>query len=222
MGSSPTCLDPLVIPLVEGPRVLDVASGFGRWGVLCVANHWETVTWKRPEVVGCEGYLPNVEMSRMTGAYSEVIHVRFPPLPFPDRSFDTVLLMEIVEHLEKTEAYRLIDEAKRIARKRVIVSTPNFSMLREGHDTITGFNELEHHLCYISRRDLRRMGFTVYGAGSREPGRIVRGVLRRLRLLDWYMRRVRPLLSGLGALVPSISMNAVGLWIRPNDGGTVP
>lgn len=222
MGSSPTCLDPVVIPLVEGPRVLDVASGFGRWGVLCVANHWETVNWKRPEVVGCDGYLPNVEMTRATGVYAEVLHVRFPPLPFPDQSFDTVLLMEIVEHLEKPDAYRLVEEAKRIARKRVIVSTPNFSMLREGHDTITGFNELEHHLSYISRRDLRRMGFTVYGTGSREPGRILRGVLRRLWLLDWYMRRVRPALSGLGALFPCIGMNAVGLWIRPDQGGSVP
>ena len=42
MGGSPANLDPVVIPLVEGPRILDVGCGFGKWGHLCLTNYWET------------------------------------------------------------------------------------------------------------------------------------------------------------------------------------
>jgi hypothetical protein len=61
-------------------------------------NTWEALGRKQLEVVGCDGHLPSVEMARKPGDYSEVLHLRFPPLPFEDRSFDKVLIMEIVEH----------------------------------------------------------------------------------------------------------------------------
>lgn len=221
MGSSPSALDPVVLPHVEGPRILDVACGFGRWGFLCVANSWETQRHqegRRPFIVGCDGYLPNVELARSNGCYAECIHARFPPLPFADRSFDTVLLLEIVEHLPEAQALELIDAAKRIAKRKVIVSTPNYPAFRGGHETLTGYNELDAHLCYISRRQLKRLGFTVYGSGARHLPRIPRGLLRRLGLLEWYQHRVRHAIGGLAALMPFLGDNVVGVWARPEAG----
>jgi ubiquinone/menaquinone biosynthesis C-methylase UbiE len=43
-------------------------------------------------------------------------------LPFSDRSFDTVLCSEVLEHLEDPE--RAIGELKRVARRYVIVTVP--------------------------------------------------------------------------------------------------
>jgi len=180
-------------------------------------NSWETITRQRPIVVGCDGHLPNVEMARSNGAYADVIHVRFPPLPFEDGSFDTVLLMEIIEHLPEQQAFELIAEAKRVATKRVIVSTPNYPAFREGHTTITGYNDLDAHLSYITRRQLRALGFRIYGAGLRPLPRILQGVLRRSGLLDWFRRRVVPALAGMSSLVLPLADNVVGVWIRNPD-----
>lgn len=217
MGSSPVFLDPVVVPLVQGPKILDVGCGFGRWGYLCLTNYWETrvpSVVSRPEIVGCDGHLPNVEMARKNGCYAEVHHLRFPPLPFGDRSFDTVLMVEVIEHVAESEALQLIREAKRIARARVIVSTPNYPALRAGHATITGFNELEAHVSCLSRQRLRRLGFSLFGAGWRPGSRYWRGLLRRLGAVEWYDKKVRSCLSSVSIALPFAAEQIVGLWIR--------
>jgi ubiquinone/menaquinone biosynthesis C-methylase UbiE len=38
VSSSPAFLDPVVLPLVKGTSVLDVACGLGRWGALPQSN----------------------------------------------------------------------------------------------------------------------------------------------------------------------------------------
>ena len=109
MGGSPVMLDPVVIPLVQGPKILDVGCGFGKWGYLCTSNYWQThasVRGSHPEIVGCDGYDANVQMCRDNGCYREVLHLTVPPLPFEDCSFDSVLLIEIIEHLKEDSARR--------------------------------------------------------------------------------------------------------------------
>ncbi len=93
MGSSPAFLDLVVIPLIQGPRILDVGCGLGKWGYLCMTNDWETFAYQPDEipiVVGIEGFFPNVQMAIQNGCYRTVIHVLLPLLPFPDQSFDRV------------------------------------------------------------------------------------------------------------------------------------
>jgi 2-polyprenyl-3-methyl-5-hydroxy-6-metoxy-1,4-benzoquinol methylase len=44
-------------------------------------------------------------------------------LPFEDKAFDSVLLFEVLEHLPDPDS--VLREAKRVARKNVILTTPN-------------------------------------------------------------------------------------------------
>jgi 2-polyprenyl-3-methyl-5-hydroxy-6-metoxy-1,4-benzoquinol methylase len=44
-------------------------------------------------------------------------------VPLPDGSVDTVILLEVVEHLD--DPRRLLREARRVARRNVLVTTPN-------------------------------------------------------------------------------------------------
>jgi len=47
-------------------------------------------------------------------------------LPFAENSFDVVLLIDFVEHLDKEIGKKVIDQAIKIAKKKVILLTPNF------------------------------------------------------------------------------------------------
>jgi SAM-dependent methyltransferase len=222
VGGSPVALDPVVIPLVQGPKVLDVGCGFGKWGYLCTSNYWQTfasVRGSHPEIVGCDGYEANVEMSRKSGCYREVLHLLVPPLPFDDCSFDSVLLVEIVEHLEQSSAKLLIREAKRVARHRVIISTPNYPDIRDGTNSMTGWNALDAHLSYHSRACLRGLGFKLYGCGFKPGHRYWRGLLRRAGLLVFYDDRFRKNFGGLSLLFPAVADNVVGVWTRETASG---
>jgi SAM-dependent methyltransferase len=217
MGGSPVILDPVVIPLVQGPKILDVGCGFGKWGYLCTSNYWQThasVRGSHPEIVGCDGYDANVQMCRDNGCYREVLHVTVPPLPFEDCSFDSVLLIEIIEHLKEDSAQQLIEEAKRVARHRVILSTPNYPDFREGTNSITGWNALDAHLCYFSRARLRRLGFKIFGCGLTPGHRYLQGLLRRSGMLrcfdDWFRKNF----SSLSSFIPAVAEHVVGLWNR--------
>lgn len=220
MGSSPAFLDPVVIPLVEGPRILDVGCGLGKWGYLCMTNYWETFAPQpdhTPEVVGIDGFFPNVQKAIQNGCYRTVIHGLLPLLPFENQSFDSVLLIEIVEHMEAGKDLQLIQEAKRVARRRVILSTPNFPTPRPGHKTMTGYNEMEAHLSFLSRRTLRRLGFRLYGAGLRRGPKEWRRILYRLHLLKFYDNRFRIGLRNISYWFPCLSENVVGVWTRQDS-----
>jgi SAM-dependent methyltransferase len=61
-----------------------------------------------------------------------VAHLRVPglvasagALPFADRSIDTVVCAEVLEHLEGDVMHRALAELKRVARTTLIVSVPN-------------------------------------------------------------------------------------------------
>lgn len=45
------------------------------------------------------------------------------PLPFEDKSFDVILLIDLIEHLEKEDGERLLAECKRVASK-IFLFTP--------------------------------------------------------------------------------------------------
>ena len=70
------------------------------------------------------------------------------------KSFDVVLLMEIVEHLPKEKALLVLDEALRLARFQVLVSTPNGFLKQEKPE-----KPLETHLCGFTEEDFKVRGY---------------------------------------------------------------
>lgn len=80
---------------------------------------------------------------------------------FLSRSFDLVLLLDIVEHLEKGAALRLMDMAEEIARVAVIVETPkgyipqNIDIWGHGGDTY------QTHRCSWEPEEFAARGYQV-------------------------------------------------------------
>jgi SAM-dependent methyltransferase len=75
------------------------------------------------------------------------------------KSFDCVMAMDVVEHLEKDKAIKLIKMMEKIAAKLVIISTPN-GYLPQG---IVGGNIYQVHKCGFTPDDLTGMGYSLKG-----------------------------------------------------------
>ena len=50
-------------------------------------------------------------------------------LPFKDNSFDTIIFVEVIEHINKKYNKEIIKELKRVAKKRIMITTPNYASL---------------------------------------------------------------------------------------------
>lgn len=48
------------------------------------------------------------------------------PLPFSNNSFDSVLCLDVIEHLDKDAGLKLVQELKRITKRYIVVLTPLF------------------------------------------------------------------------------------------------
>ena len=117
-----------------------------------------------PEVVGIDGDENCCKHARSLGVYSELWH-RLLPAELPEKSFDTVLASEIIEHLQPEQRDSFLAQLEKTARLRVIITTPNSECLRRGSDGPLGFNGLDAHHSCMTIRQFRDRGYTVHGAG---------------------------------------------------------
>ena len=103
-------------------------------------------------------YLDNLSdrMITMIGTVPGVVHM------FPDKSWDHVLLLDVLEHLEKEEALEVINKSKSIARKYVFVNTPEGFVEQSANDDLGhGTNPLQEHKCGFQEWELLQQEFEV-------------------------------------------------------------
>lgn len=75
------------------------------------------------------------------------------------KSVDAVVLLDVIEHFHKKDGLRLLKKAEAIARKSVIVLTPNGFYAQDE----LGGNPYQIHKSGWSVRDLKDMGYRVNG-----------------------------------------------------------
>jgi SAM-dependent methyltransferase len=136
---------------LPGP-ILDLGAGVGffvecagRWGMDCT---------------GVEGALSAVRIA--TGRYPKLAilhHTLENPLPFKDKSFQTVLMNQVVEHLTAPTARRCLNEVNRVLRPggMLLITSPSKYNLAESRGDPT-------HVLMYSPKELRNLlascGFT--------------------------------------------------------------
>jgi len=121
-----------------GKRVLDVGCATGN---LCVALKKDGY-----ECVGVDINEKYVQMAIEKGVDAYLIKDK---IPFEDKSFDTITLFEVIEHVDNPAA--LLKEAKRVARKNILISVPNcseFYDLKKNGLTYEHFLELDHKVFF--------------------------------------------------------------------------
>lgn len=128
---------PITVPSFEmlalidkyaGETILDVGCGHGVYG--------KELLKKGYRYTGIEANEEYVEEARK---HVHVHCMRAEKLEFPDKNFDTVILLEVLEHLE--DPYTALSEILRVTRENLIVSVPNISPMKE----CVEYNVVMHH-----------------------------------------------------------------------------
>ena len=116
-----------------GKEVLDIGCGHG---VNCIELN------KRG--FHCIGIEINEDYVGEAQKYIEAHLMRAEKLQFPDKSFDTVIMLEVLEHLENP--YAALEEIVRVTRKNLILSVPNIEPL----ETCVEYNVIMHHFFEVT------------------------------------------------------------------------
>ena len=111
------------------------------------------------KVIGVDASYEACRSAQKASKYVRVVQSVLPELPFQKRSVDCVTMLQVVEHLPKETASALIEEAEKLARHRVIITTPNGYVEQEE----VGGNPFQRHLSGWTIADFEERGYTVWG-----------------------------------------------------------
>ncbi len=115
----------------------------------------------RLEATGADGYAPALEESRKRGIHKNYLNLDLRKIgeSVPKNSYDCVVCLDVVEHFEKEPSREFIRTMEGVAKKRVILFTPN-GFLPQG---ALGGNEFQVHRCGWETDELQAMGYNVVG-----------------------------------------------------------
>ena len=102
----------------QGKDILDVGGGWGEPARFLSKKH----RFRRR--VNADIFLPHLNKSKTKGTHDEYVLCDVRHLPFRRKSFDVVLCLEVIEHLEKEEGLKLLSSLEEIARRQVILTMP--------------------------------------------------------------------------------------------------
>ena len=148
-----------------GERALQAQTALALAGcdsVLDVGCGTETILERVPRparTVGLDGHAPAIEASRARNLHDEYVHGDAATLPFDDRSMDAVIAFDVIEHLPAADGRRLLAEAERVARRVVVIFTPNGWV---DQDEYAG-NPLQVHRSGWHPQDFAQAGYRVLG-----------------------------------------------------------
>src|SRR5436190_8169667 len=111
-------------------------------------------------LVGVDGYAPALDEARCGGTHNEFLLgnvTRITEL-FPSRKFDACIALDVIEHLQKEDGWRMVHDMERLATKRVVIFTPNGFVPQKSKD-----GDLQEHLSGWTADEMRARGYRVLG-----------------------------------------------------------
>ncbi|MCM8757678.1 MAG: class I SAM-dependent methyltransferase [Candidatus Omnitrophica bacterium] len=109
--------------------------------------------------VGVDYFMPYLLESKNKSIHNFYIRADVKSVEFRPSSFDAVLLLNVLEHLKKEEALKVLEKAFRIAKRKVILITPNGYLKQVSSKE----NPLQEHQSGWQVKELLNLGFKPYG-----------------------------------------------------------
>ena len=147
----------------------------------------------RPErMVGVDAFLPAIEQSRAKGIHDEYYQMSLFYIGevFGPESFDCVIAAQVIEHLPEKEALDLISEMEKIARHKIIISTPN-GFVPQGEEF---GNPFQKHLSGWTVKQMESMFYSVVGY---EGYKFSRGERARMHWWSYHFWAAASMVRGL-------------------------
>lgn len=116
------------------------------------------------KITGIEIYIPYLLVAKDCGAFTNLVLGDLRAgLPFKDKTFDVVICIEVIEHLEKEDGIRLISELERVAKRKVILTAP----VGYVEHPLENGNPFSIHRSSWYPHELKVRGYTVRGTTLR-------------------------------------------------------
>ncbi len=139
-------------------NILDVACGKG----LPMMVLKQKINFR--EIYGVDLYEPYINFCKQKGIHDFYTLCDARKLPFKNKTFDIVMALQVLEHIDKKESFKVLEDLERIARKQVIISTP---IGKTFHPAVDG-NKLQLHKSGFVPKELEEKGYKVIKMGRRE------------------------------------------------------
>lgn len=107
------------------------------------------------EATGVDLFDEYLKRAKKLGVYNKLIKSDVRKLPFKEREFDTVICLQVIEHLSKRQGLELLKNLERIAKYQVILTT-SFGFFE--HPDVDE-NKLQRHLSGWEDDDFRKRGY---------------------------------------------------------------
>jgi SAM-dependent methyltransferase len=126
--------------------ILDLGCGFGAYSGALMKQG--------VQCVGCDINMDYLRKASLQGLPVVNVDTR---LPFADRSFDSVILLEVIEHVP--DIRNILSEAFRVARKNVLITVPNSENveLMQSNDVTYGHMLSSDHLHFFDPASFRNL-----------------------------------------------------------------
>ena len=178
------------------------------------------ITWMSRRV-GVEAFHPYVETARLNQTHDEIWDTSILGLDIEENSFDAVTLIDVIEHMTREDAQKTITLAKFIARKKVVINSPNGFIAQEALDG----NELQKHLSGWVLPDMKALNFEVRGlAGLKvlrrevDNGSMGDDLLTTIRFRPrflWFI--VSTLSQPMTYLIPRFAFSLFSVYRKPTE-----
>lgn len=114
--------------------------------------------------VGVDLFKPYIDIGKKFKIHNKYVFLDVRKINFPKKSFDVVLALQILEHLNKKDAWRLLDKLEKIAKKQIIISTPIGEMYHPAVDD----NILQLHKSAFYPEEFKKRGYKIIRYGRKE------------------------------------------------------
>ncbi|MFX1593132.1 MAG: class I SAM-dependent methyltransferase [Promethearchaeota archaeon] len=135
--------------------------------------------------LGVDIYEKYIEISKRRNIHNDYLLLDILEIDkkVPPKSFDCVLLIDVIEHLEKLDGIKILKKSEKIALKKIIIFTPNgFLHQKKYHNNI-----FQIHKSGWDFRIFKKLKYRVFGINGLKFIRGEKSNIKYRPIKFWYL-----------------------------------